>query len=49
MEELSGLYDPYVTALSEHLQMALPSWIPPKKARFNWKTTSPGRVHDGAN
>jgi hypothetical protein len=49
MEELSSLYDPYVTALSEHLQMALPSWIPPEKARFNWKTTAPGRVHDGAN
>jgi hypothetical protein len=49
MDELSGLYDPYVTALSEHLLMPLPSWVPPEKARFNWKTTAPGRVHDGAN
>lgn len=49
LEELRGLYAPYVVALSDYLAMPLPALIPAEKARFNWKTTAPGRVHDGAH
>jgi Ion channel len=49
MEELGRLYAPYVGALSEYLVMPLPAWVPAEKARFNWRTTAAGRVHDGAH
>jgi hypothetical protein len=49
LEELRSLYAPYVAGLSEYLVMPLPSLIPAEKARFNWKTTAAGQVHDGAH
>jgi ion channel len=49
-EDLRRLYGPYLGSLSEYLLMPLPGWLPPEKARYNWRTTvfSPS-VHDGAN
>ena len=42
--ELRGMYEPYVRALSEHLLMPLPEWLPPAKARSNWETTAWART-----
>jgi len=38
--ELRALYSPYLIELSRYLLMSLPAWLPPEKARFNWKTTA---------
>lgn len=45
---LREMYEPYVRALSEHLLMPLPGWLPPERAKFNWETTAwatTGRDH----
>lgn len=42
--ELRAMYEPYVRALSEHLLMPLPGWLPPAKARANWETTAWART-----
>jgi hypothetical protein len=42
--ELREMYEPYVTALSEHLMMPLPPWIVPEDAIDNWKTSAWGRI-----
>jgi hypothetical protein len=42
--ELRAMYEPYVGALSEHLLMPLPAWLPPAKARSNWETTAWART-----
>ena len=39
-----AMYEPYVRALSEHLLMPLPPWLPPEKARANWETTAWART-----
>lgn len=39
-QEHRRLYAPYLLALSEYLMMPLPEWLPPEKARYNWKTTA---------
>ena len=48
--DLRRLYAPYLEALSDYLLMPLPDWLPPEKARYNWRTTaySPS-VHDGTH
>ena len=48
--DLRGLYAPYLVALSAYLLMPLPDWLPPEKARYNWRTTAASpSVHDGSN
>ena len=48
--DLRRLYAPYLAALSDYLFMPLPDWLPPEKARYNWRTTaSSSSVHDGAH
>src|SRR6266850_1803631 len=42
--EQRAMYEPYVRALSEHLLMPLPAWLPPEKARANWETTAWART-----
>jgi Ion channel len=38
--ELRRMYEPYVSALAEHLSQSLPSWIPDQKSKDNWQTTA---------
>ena len=40
LAHLRGLYEPYACALSEHLVMRLPPWVPPEGAKDNWETTA---------
>jgi hypothetical protein len=40
LNELRGLYEPYVCALSRHLLMDLPPWVPADSQRDNWQTTA---------
>jgi hypothetical protein len=47
LTELRAMYEPYALALSRHLMMPLPSWLPPEKARFNWQTTAWDRTGSG--
>jgi hypothetical protein len=44
LRDLRAMYEPYVTALSEHLIMKLPPWILPEEAIDNWKTSAWGRI-----
>ncbi len=44
LTELRGMYEPYALALSRHLLMPLPTWLPPEKAKFNWQTTAWART-----
>ena len=37
---LRSLYEPYVGALSWHLAMELPPWLPPEGATDDWQTTA---------
>jgi hypothetical protein len=38
LTELRGMYEPYVTKLSELLLMELPDWMPKSGAKDSWKT-----------
>jgi hypothetical protein len=40
LTEMRAMYEPYALALSRHLMMPLPTWLPPEKAKFNWQTTA---------
>ena len=40
LSELREMYEPYVSALAQHLNHTLPPWIPEKKGRDNWETTA---------
>jgi hypothetical protein len=40
LSELRGMYEPYVCALSRHLLMDLPPWLPADSQRDNWQTTA---------
>ena len=40
LAELRATYEPYVCALSAHLLMPLPAWLPTAEARDNWQTTA---------
>ena len=44
LAELRAMYEPYALALSRHLMMSLPGWLPPERARFNWQTTAWART-----
>lgn len=44
LTELRAMYEPYALALSRHLLMPLPGWLPPEKARYNWQTTAWART-----
>ena len=35
--ELRAMYEPYAEALSRHLLMPLPAWVPPAGAPDNWQ------------
>ena len=37
---IRGAYEPYLRALSEHLLMELPAWVPERGATDNWETTA---------
>lgn len=37
---IRGAYEPYLQALSEHLLMQLPPWVPMSGATDNWETTA---------
>src|SRR5262249_7639056 len=40
LAKLRGMYEPYVGALAEYLQMELPPWIMAAPQRDNWQTTA---------
>jgi hypothetical protein len=40
LHELRGMYEPYVNALSMHLNQSLPPWVPNFKSKDNWQTTA---------
>lgn len=37
---LRSTYEPYVLALSRHLRMALPAWMPSEESSDNWEVTA---------
>jgi hypothetical protein len=43
LAEFRAMYEPYLYALAEYLNLALPPWIPAKKGKDNWQTTAWGR------
>ena len=44
LTKLRGLYEPYVYALSQYLQMPLPDWVSPEGAIDDWQTSAWGHV-----
>ncbi len=40
LADLRRMYEPYVTALSNHLLMPLPPWIPPAGVPDSWQTSA---------
>jgi hypothetical protein len=42
LDELRGLYEPYVADLSAYLLMPLPPWVPPASSLDDWQTTPDG-------
>jgi hypothetical protein len=40
LAHLRHMYEPYVGALANHLQMTLPPWIPPSAQKDNWQTSA---------
>ncbi len=44
LAELRAIYEPYVFALAEDLQMALPDWMPSGERADNWQTSAWGRI-----
>ncbi len=46
LAELRGMYEPFVTRLSEHLLMPLPTWRAGAATHENWRT-SPWGSADG--
>jgi hypothetical protein len=40
LAHLRHMYEPYVDALANHLQMTLPPWIPPSSQKDNWQTSA---------
>jgi len=43
LAELRNMYEPYLFALAEYLNLSLPPWIPGKRRTDNWQTTAWGR------
>ena len=42
--ELRGMYEPYLYALSQRLEMDVPPWILAKEITDNWRTSAWGRI-----
>jgi hypothetical protein len=40
LTEFRNMYEPYIYALANYLNQALPPWIPQKKGKDNWQTTA---------
>jgi len=40
LAELRETYEPFVSALAERIQVALPPWLPPKDALDDWQTSA---------
>jgi hypothetical protein len=40
LAHLRHMYEPYVDALANYLQMTLPPWIPPSSQKDNWQTSA---------
>ena len=40
LHRMRALYEPYVNALSERLELALPQWMAPESPTDNWRTTA---------
>ncbi len=40
LAELRATYEPFVSALAERIQVALPPWLPPKDALDDWQTSA---------
>jgi ATP phosphoribosyltransferase regulatory subunit HisZ len=38
LDHLRRMYEPYVNALAEYLQVTLPPWLPAADAHDNWRT-----------
>jgi len=47
LSELRQMYEPYVNALSCHLLMTLPPWVPATEGADNWRTSAWGRISAG--
>ena len=43
LREMRKMYEPYLFALAEYLNLTLPPWIPAGKGKDNWQTTAWGR------
>lgn len=43
LAELRKMYEPYLFALAEYLNLSLPPWTPAAKGKDNWQTTAWGR------
>jgi hypothetical protein len=39
LERMRSLYEPYINALAENLELSLPAWIAPESSTDNWRTT----------
>jgi len=44
LQELRGMYEPYVRSLSTYLLLPLPEWIAEAEVIDNWKTSAWGRI-----
>lgn len=44
LQELRGMYEPYVRSLSTYLLLPLPAWIAETEVIDNWKTSAWGRI-----
>lgn len=44
LTKLRGMYEPYVNALSQHLQMPLPAWLSEEGAVDDWQTSVWGHI-----
>jgi hypothetical protein len=49
LTKMRHMYEPYLSALSEHLYMELPPWILAKEITDNWRTSAWGRISGFAN
>jgi hypothetical protein len=43
LAELRKMYEPYLFALAEYLNLSLPPWVPVAKGKDNWQTMAWGR------
>ncbi|HEV8571559.1 MAG TPA: potassium channel family protein [Actinomycetota bacterium] len=48
LSQFRGMYEPYVHALSRHLEMPLPPLLPPSEVVDNWRTSAWGSRDDAS-